>query len=82
MAALTFFGVLHVPINVPALGMATGEDNLNIDRELIAHGLSNGLSGLCGSIQNYVSQFSMLKLLLIYEDVYPIKFSLKEISHL
>lgn len=54
MAALTFFGILHVPINVPALGMALGEDNLNIDRELIAHGLSNGLSGLCGCIQNYL----------------------------
>lgn len=54
MAALAFFGILHVPINVPALGMAIGEDSLNIDRELIAHGLSNGLSGLCGSIQNYL----------------------------
>ena len=54
MFALTFFGVLHVPINVPALGISTGEDNLNVDRELIAHGLSNALSGLLGSIQNYL----------------------------
>jgi SulP family sulfate permease len=54
MLALTFFGVLHVPINVPALGVSTGEDHVNVDRELIAHGVSNALSGLCGSIQNYL----------------------------
>lgn len=51
MLALTFFGLLHVPINIPALGLTTGEDNVNIDRELKAHGLSNTLSGFCGSIQ-------------------------------
>ncbi|KIV79134.1 hypothetical protein PV11_06717 [Exophiala sideris] len=54
MFALTFFGVLHVPINVPALGITTGEDNLNVDRELVAHGVSNCLSGLFGSVQNYL----------------------------
>lgn len=54
MCALTFFGILHVPINVPALGISTGEDNLNVDRELIAHGISNTLSGFCGSVQNYL----------------------------
>ena len=54
MFALTFFGVLHVPINVPALGISTGEDNLNVDRELLAHGVSNALSGALGSIQNYL----------------------------
>ncbi|ETN46344.1 uncharacterized protein HMPREF1541_00528 [Cyphellophora europaea CBS 101466] len=54
MFALTFFGLLHVPINVPALGIATNEDNLNVDRELIAHGISNSLSGLFGSVQNYL----------------------------
>ncbi|KAI9814452.1 MAG: hypothetical protein M1827_003308 [Pycnora praestabilis] len=54
MFALTFFGILHVPINVPALGIMTGEDNVNIDRELKAHGASNVLSGLAGSIQNYL----------------------------
>lgn len=51
MFALTFFGVLHVPINVPALGISTGEDNLNVDRELVAHGVTNALSGFSGSIQ-------------------------------
>ncbi|MCJ1475596.1 hypothetical protein MMC13_004259 [Lambiella insularis] len=54
MFALTFFGVLHVPINIPALGVTTGEDNLDLDRELRAHGWSNALSGFCGSIQNYL----------------------------
>lgn len=51
MLALTFFGIIHVPINVPALGFTLGEDNVDIDRELKAHGLSNALSGFCGSIQ-------------------------------
>ncbi|TGZ76281.1 hypothetical protein EX30DRAFT_324874 [Ascodesmis nigricans] len=54
MFALTFFGILHVPINVPALSVSTGEDNVDVDRELIAHGISNALSGLAGSIQNYL----------------------------
>lgn len=51
MFALSFFGIIHVPINVPALGAAVKEDNMNINRELIAHGISNTVSGLCGSIQ-------------------------------
>jgi SulP family sulfate permease len=54
MFALTFFGILHVPINVPALGVSAGIDNVDVDRELIAHGLSNALSGFSGSIQNYL----------------------------
>ena len=54
MFALTFFGVLHVPINVPSLAFTVGEDNLNLDRELIGHGLSNAVSGFAGSIQNYL----------------------------
>lgn len=51
MLSLTFFGILHVPINIPALGVTTGEDNVDVDRELRAHGISNALSGLCGSVQ-------------------------------
>ncbi|KAL8859457.1 MAG: hypothetical protein Q9178_004135 [Gyalolechia marmorata] len=54
MLALTFFGIIHVPINVPALGISVGEDNVDVDRELKAHGLSNALSGFCGSVQNYL----------------------------
>ena len=51
MLALTFFALLHVPINIPALSMAMEKDDLDLDRELRAHGISNFLSGLCGSIQ-------------------------------
>lgn len=54
MFALTFFGVLHVPINVPALAFSVGEDHLDLDRELISHGVSNATSGFAGSIQNYL----------------------------
>ncbi|KZZ98813.1 sulfate transporter family protein [Moelleriella libera RCEF 2490] len=54
MMALTFFGILHVPINVPALALNTGEDNADLDKELKLHGYSNILSGCFGSIQNYL----------------------------
>ncbi|KAF1840643.1 sulfate transporter family protein-like protein [Cucurbitaria berberidis CBS 394.84] len=54
MFALSFFGIIHVPINVPALGAAVKEDSLDVNRELIAHGISNTLSGFFGSIQNYL----------------------------
>ena len=54
MFALTFFGILHVPINVPALALNTGEDHANIDHELKLHGYSNFFSGALGSIQNYL----------------------------
>jgi Sulfate permease family len=51
MFALSFFGIIHVPINVPALGIAVQQDDVNINRELFGHGVSNALSGLLGSIQ-------------------------------
>ena len=51
MLALTFFGVLHVPINIPALAFSTGVDDVDVDRELVSHGISNALSGFAGSIQ-------------------------------
>ncbi|KAG1325361.1 hypothetical protein G6F62_008592 [Rhizopus arrhizus] len=54
MLALTFFGVLHVPINVPALGVSTNKDDVDVNRELVAHGVSNAVSGLFGSVQNYL----------------------------
>jgi SulP family sulfate permease len=54
MFALTFFGILHVPINVPSLAFTIGIDDLDLDRELIAHGISNAVSGFMGSIQNYL----------------------------
>lgn len=54
MLALTFFGILHVPINVPALAVSIGMDEFDVDRELVAHGYSNAISGFLGSIQNYL----------------------------
>ncbi|KAI9247323.1 sulfate transporter family-domain-containing protein [Sporodiniella umbellata] len=54
MLALTFFGVLHVPINVPALGVSTNKDDVDVNKELVAHGISNAVSGLLGSVQNYL----------------------------
>lgn len=54
MLALTFFGILHVPINVPALAMSLNVDRYDVDKELIAHGYSNFISGCLGSIQNYL----------------------------
>ncbi|KAI0022229.1 cyclic nucleotide-binding domain-containing protein [Xylariomycetidae sp. FL0641] len=54
MFALTFFSLLHVPINVPALAQNTGEDHLNLNHEMKLHGFSNFMSGLAGSVQNYL----------------------------
>ncbi|KAH6952304.1 sulfate transporter family-domain-containing protein [Ilyonectria sp. MPI-CAGE-AT-0026] len=54
MLALTFFGILHVPINVPALALNCGEDHADLDKELRLHGYSNFLSGCFGCIQNYL----------------------------
>lgn len=45
---------VDVPINLPSLAQISGEDNLDLDRELKLHGYSNFLSGIAGSIQNYL----------------------------
>lgn len=50
---LTFFSLMHVPINIPSLSLTTGVE-ADINEELIAHGISNTLGGLCGSVQNYL----------------------------
>jgi SulP family sulfate permease len=52
--ALVFFGILHVPLNVPALGVSLQEDNVKLDRELLAHGFSNMAAGLLGTVPNYL----------------------------
>lgn len=54
MFALTFFGIIHVPINVPSLAFALKKDDLDLNRELLAHGASNAISGIFGSVQNYL----------------------------
>lgn len=52
--ALVFFGILHVPLNVPALGVSLAEDNVNLDRELTAHGYTNLAAGALGVVPNYL----------------------------
>lgn len=52
--ALVFFGILHVPLNVPALGVSLAEDNVNLDRELTAHGYTNLAAGAFGVVPNYL----------------------------
>jgi len=42
-----------VPLNVPALALSVGEENLDGDHELVNHGLSNVLAGLVGAPANY-----------------------------
>lgn len=39
---------------MPALGVSLSEDNVKLDRELIAHGYSNVLAGLIGTVPNYL----------------------------
>ncbi|KAF8530074.1 sulfate transporter family-domain-containing protein [Hysterangium stoloniferum] len=51
--ALLFFNVLHPPLNVPALAVSLDQD-VDTNRELIAHGYSNLLAGLIGSVPNYL----------------------------
>mmetsp|Transcript_14436 Transcript_14436/g.19798 ORF Transcript_14436/g.19798 Transcript_14436/m.19798 type:complete len:721 (+) Transcript_14436:603-2765(+) len=51
--ALTVFSLMHVPINIPSLSVSTKRD-VDMNKELIAHGYANVLSGLCGGLQNYL----------------------------
>ncbi|EGG02270.1 uncharacterized protein MELLADRAFT_117613 [Melampsora larici-populina 98AG31] len=52
--AMVIFGLLHVPLNVPALSISLGMDDIDIDRELIAHGISNTVASLFGTVSNYL----------------------------
>ena len=52
--ALLFFNTLHPPLNVPALAVSLNEDNIDTNRELTAHGISNLLAGLIGVAPNYL----------------------------
>lgn len=51
--ALSFFGILHVPINVPALAVSSKQD-VDINHEIVGHGVSNIIAGLLGTCQNYL----------------------------
>lgn len=51
--ALLFFNILHPPLNVPALSVSLDED-VDTNKELLAHGYSNILSGCLGTVPNYL----------------------------
>ena len=59
MLALSFFGILHVPINVPALAVSTHQD-IDLSTEILGHGISNIMSGLIGATQNYLTYSNSL----------------------
>ncbi|KAJ3274519.1 hypothetical protein HDV01_002647 [Terramyces sp. JEL0728] len=59
VAAMTFFGVLQVPIHVPALSVSTNQDIVFSD-ELFLHGVSNLLAGISGTLQNYMDYANSL----------------------
>ncbi|THH18561.1 hypothetical protein EW146_g2464 [Bondarzewia mesenterica] len=51
--ALLFFNILHPPLNVPALAVSLNED-VDTNKELVAHGYSNLLAGFLGTVPNYL----------------------------
>lgn len=51
--ALLFFNILHPPLNVPSLSVSLDQD-IDTNRELVGHGYSNILSGLFGTVPNYL----------------------------
>ncbi|RDB21774.1 Uncharacterized protein C24H6.11c [Hypsizygus marmoreus] len=51
--ALLFFNILHPPLNVPALSVSLNED-IDTNKELMAHGYSNLLAGFFGTVPNYL----------------------------
>ena len=54
MIALVLFSLIHVPINIPAFALSSKAD-ADMNKELIAHGISNMLSGFGGGLQNYLA---------------------------
>jgi len=54
MIALILFSLIHVPINIPAFALSTNTD-ANMNKELIAHGISNMLAGAGCGLQNYLA---------------------------
>ncbi|KAG9028683.1 hypothetical protein FRB95_006157 [Tulasnella sp. JGI-2019a] len=52
--ALLFFNILHPPLNVPALAVSLNADNVDTNRELVAHGISNVLASFLGTVPNYL----------------------------
>ena len=44
---------MHVPINIPSLSISTHRD-VDMNKELIAHGYANLIAGALGGLQNYL----------------------------
>jgi len=53
LVALTCFGLMHAPINVPSLSTSTKLD-VDMNHELKVHGWTNILCGLVGGLPNYL----------------------------
>lgn len=51
--SLTIFSLMHVPINIPSLSLSTDKD-VDMNKEMIAHGYSNIITGCLGGLQNYL----------------------------
>ena len=49
-----YSSLIHIPVNVPALAATTGTD-VDLNKELKAHGVSNLLCGLFGGLQTYMA---------------------------
>lgn len=54
MLALVLFSLIHVPINIPAFAVSSDVD-VDMNKELVAHGWSNGIVGLFAGLQNYMA---------------------------
>jgi SulP family sulfate permease len=60
--ALVSFSLIHVPITIPAFAVSSNiSGDVDINKELMAHGYSNALAGLFGGLQNVMTySFSVL----------------------
>ena len=54
LVSMAAFSFLQVPIMIPAFAVSSNVE-IDMDAELIAHGWSNGLSGLFGGLQNVMT---------------------------
>ncbi len=54
LISVTIFSLIHVPINIPAFAVSTTCE-YDMNKELIAHGYSNCISGCFGGLQNYMA---------------------------
>ena len=53
MHVICDISLMHAPINIPSLSLTT-ETQVDMNKELIAHGYANVISGLFGGLQNYL----------------------------